>query len=170
MTSSSDSPTIRPFDPDLDLAWAVALLDAELGGRVQARGGELMDVLEGAGLVATVDGERVGLVSWLVDPAGERAEIRALAVAAAAQGRGTGRSLLDEAVRRLRERGARRAWLVTTNDNLAALGLYQSVGFRLVALRPGAVDEARRTIKPSIPTGGENGIPLRDELELEKQL
>jgi ribosomal protein S18 acetylase RimI-like enzyme len=170
MTSSSDRPTIRPFDPDLDLAWAVALLDTELGGRMQARGGELVDVLEGSGLVALVDGERAGLVSWLVDPAGDRAEIRALAIAAAAQGRGVGRSLLDATVRWLREHDVLNAWLVTTNDNLAALGIYQSVGFRLVALRPGAVDEARRTIKPSIPAGGDHGIPLRDELELAKEL
>lgn len=170
MTRSSDPPTIRPFDPDLDLAWAVALLDAELGGRIQARAGELVDILEGAGLVATVDDERAGLVSWLVDPTGRRAEIRALAVAPAAQGRGVGRALLEEAVRWLRARAVRSAWLVTTNDNLAALGLYQSAGFRLVALRPGAVDEARRTIKPSIPTGGDHGIPIRDELELAKQL
>jgi hypothetical protein len=33
-------------------------------------------------------------------------------------------------------------------------------------LRVGAVDEARRTIKPTIPEVGAYGIPLRDELEL----
>jgi ribosomal protein S18 acetylase RimI-like enzyme len=137
---------------------------------VQARNGELVDVLEGPGLVATIDGDRAGLVSWLVDPSGARAEVRAVAVAHDARGEGVGRLLLGEAVRRLREGGVMRAWLVTTNDNLAALGLYQSLGFELVALRPGAVDEARRTIKPSIPTVGEHGIPLRDELELELDL
>jgi hypothetical protein len=46
------------------------------------------------------------------------------------------------------------------------LRFYQRRGFRLRALRPGAVDEARRTLKPAIPPTGDHGIPLRDEIEL----
>jgi len=59
---------------------------------------------------------------------------------------------------------------VTTNDNLAALALYQKAGWRLSALRPGAVDATRRMQKPGIPEIGEHGIPLRDELELSLDL
>ena len=55
---------------------------------------------------------------------------------------------------------------MTTNDNLRALRLYQLTGFRLEALRVGAVDAARER-KPSIPaSGAEAGIPVRDELDL----
>jgi Acetyltransferase (GNAT) family len=64
----------------------------------------------------------------------------------------------------------RRLWVVTTNDNVDALRFYQRRGFRLAALRPGAVDESRRTLKPEIPAIGDQGIPLRDELELEIRL
>jgi ribosomal protein S18 acetylase RimI-like enzyme len=60
-----------------------------------------------------------------------------------------------------------RIWVVTTNDNVDALRFYQRRGFRLRAVRPGAVDEARRTLKPEIPAAGRYGIPLRDEVELE---
>ena len=70
----------------------------------------------------------------------------------------------------LRARGVGRAWLVTTNENLAALALYQKVGYRLAALHAGAVDEVRDTIKPSIPKVSSNGIPIRDELELAREL
>jgi GNAT superfamily N-acetyltransferase len=59
--------------------------------------------------------------------------------------------------------------LTTTNDNLDALRFYQRRGFRLVALRPGAVDAAR-ALKPEIPVTGAHGIPLRDELDLERAL
>ena len=65
-----------------------------------------------------------------------------------------------------RERGHRSAWVVTTNDNLDALRLCQRRGFRLAELRAGAVDESRRRLKPSIGPVAENGIPIRDELEL----
>ena len=69
-----------------------------------------------------------------------------------------------------RDAGCTRLWLVTTNDNVDALRFYQRRGFRLRALRPGAVDEARRELKPEIPEIGDHGIPLRDELELELDL
>ena len=40
----------------------------------------------------------------------------------------------------------------------------------LAAPQRDAVTEARKTLKPSLPLVGEGGIPLRDELELEKRL
>jgi hypothetical protein len=40
-----------------------------------------------------------------------------------------------------------------------------SRGFRLTALRPGAVDRSRLR-KPEIPRTGDFGIPLRDEIDL----
>jgi len=113
----------------------------------------------------------LGLASWKHDPADPAtAELTCLVVAAGHRRQGVGRALLERTVAALAAAGVRRAWLVTTNDNLAALALYQQSGFRLSALRPGVVDEARRELKPSIPAVGEYGIPLRDELELEIDL
>jgi hypothetical protein len=45
------------------------------------------------------------------------------------------------------------------------LRFYQRRGYRLAALRPGAVDAARAR-KPSIPRVGDHGLPLRDEIDL----
>jgi hypothetical protein len=59
--------------------------------------------------------------------------------------------------------------LITTNDNLHALGFYQKRGYVLTKLYPDIVKEARK-IKPEIPLVSENGIPIRDELLLEKSL
>ena len=66
-----------------------------------------------------------------------------------------------------RPSGARRLWLITTNDNVDALRFYQRRGFRLVRVHAGAVDRSRAALKPGIPEAGDHGIPLRDELELE---
>ena len=137
---------------------------------MQARRGELVDVLEGPALVAFRGDRPIGVVSWLAEPSGEIAEVRVLLVAPEARGQGVGRALIDAATDALREAGVRRAWLVTTNDNLAAMALYQKAGWRLSELRPGAIDETRRTVKPSISEIGEHGIPLRDELELSTQI
>ena len=56
--------------------------------------------------------------------------------------------------------------MITTNDNLNALRFYQKRGFVLAALYPNALERSR-ALKPSIPPIGMNGIPLRDEIELE---
>jgi ribosomal protein S18 acetylase RimI-like enzyme len=67
-------------------------------------------------------------------------------------------------------RGCRRLWLVTTNDNLHALGFYQRRGLRLCALHAGAL-ERDRALKPELPeVNRDNGIPMRDLLELELPL
>ena len=54
----------------------------------------------------------------------------------------------------------------STNDNIDALRFYQKAGFGIVAVHRHAVTLSRR-LKPEIPLAGENGIPIRDEIELE---
>jgi hypothetical protein len=57
-------------------------------------------------------------------------------------------------------------WLITTNDNMAALRFWQKRGFMLVAVYTNALEQSRK-LKPEIPLIGLDGIPLRDEIELE---
>jgi ribosomal protein S18 acetylase RimI-like enzyme len=153
---------VRPLEA-ADRPAAASLLDAELGGREQARLGEIHDVLELPGLGAW-DAERlVGVTTYAID--GDRAELAAIAVSSRHRREGHGRRLIDAVVDVVAAEGVRELWLVTTNDNLDALRLYQRRGFRLAELHAGAIDRAR-LLKPSIPEIGEYGIPLRDELVL----
>jgi ribosomal protein S18 acetylase RimI-like enzyme len=152
---------IREDRPAGDREWAEAYLDATFGGALQARRGQLVDVLALDGFVAETDGEPTGLLTYRRD--GDECELAFMA--AFQRGRGIGSGLIDALV--AATAGCTRIWVVTTNDNLEALRFYQRRGFRLCALRPGAVDHARRTLKPQIGELGEHGIPLRDELELE---
>jgi len=123
---------------------------------------------EPAGLpgFAAFDGERcVGLVTYELDgPACEIVTIDALV-----EGEGVGTALLEAVEEAARAHGCDRVQLLTTNNNLRALAFYQKRGFRLVALVPGAIDEARK-IKPSIPLVDSEGLPIRDELHLELHL
>lgn len=82
------------------------------------------------------------------------------------EGEGIGTQLIYAVVEEARIRNCRRVFLITTNDNMHALRFYQKRGFELVAVHRGAVNESRK-IKPSIPLIGFDGIPLRDEIELE---
>ena len=80
-------------------------------------------------------------------------------------GMGTGATLIEALAVRLQAGGCERLWVTTTNDKLSALRFYLRRDFRLIQVRLGAVDDARR-LKPSIPTIGEYEIPMRDELDL----
>jgi GNAT superfamily N-acetyltransferase len=82
------------------------------------------------------------------------------------EGQGLGTRLINAVVEEAQKQNCRRVFLITTNDNLNALGFYQKRGFELVRINRGAVNESRK-IKPSIPLIGMNNIPLRDEIELE---
>jgi hypothetical protein len=136
------------------------VLDAEMGGRMQARLGELLDVLSFPGFVAEGErGDRVGLVTYRDDARGGT-EITVIVAVRRHGGAGT---VLLAAVR---SAVSGPIWLVTTNDNVDALRFYQRRGFRLRELRRGGVDESRR-LKPQIPPTGDYGIPMRDELILE---
>lgn len=129
-----------------------------------ARRGELLDPPRHPALLAELDGRLAGVLTYrLAD--GQECEV--LTLHAAVRWAGVGSALVAAAARVARAAGRSRLWLVTTNDNVDALRFYQRRGFRLVALRPGAVDASRATLKPEIPSTGEYGIPLRDELELE---
>jgi GNAT superfamily N-acetyltransferase len=86
------------------------------------------------------------------------------------EGRGVGRALLDAVRAAAIEAGCTRLWLITTNDNLRALELYQRWGMEIVAFHRHAVTEARRHLKPSIPQRGAHGIRMAHELELELRL
>ncbi len=82
---------------------------------------------------------------------------------------GIGTALVEAVETWAREADIERLWLVTTNDNLAALKFWQKRGYELVTVHRNAIAEARR-IKPQIPITGLGGIIIRDEIELEKRM
>jgi DNA-3-methyladenine glycosylase I len=78
---------------------------------------------------------------------------------------GIGTALIDAVKVAAAEAGCRRLWLVTTNDNMNALRFYQKRGFVLVKINRNAIEFARKL--KLVPLIGAEGIPLRDEIELE---
>ena len=154
---------IREYE-EPDRAWAEAFMNDHFGGPLQARRGELVDVLSFPGFVAELDGRLVGILTYRR----EDGDCELAVIATSERHAGIGSALVDAVI--AAAAGCDRIWLVTTNDNLEALRFYQRRGFVLSALRPGAVDDARRRLKPQISTVGEFDIPLRDELELELRL
>ena len=155
---------VRPAGSD-DGEWVTTILRQRWEGRALVRDQEF-DLTRLPAMVAWIEGRRTGVATVRRDPSGD-AELMSLD--SLEEGLGAGSALIEAACEWAFSTGAARIRVVTTNDNLRALGLYQRRGFSLLALRCGAVDRARRR-KPSIPEVGEGGIPIHDELELERTL
>jgi ribosomal protein S18 acetylase RimI-like enzyme len=148
-----------------DRAVVVALLEREWGAVevVALSLGGIVNASTLPGWLAESDGEVVGLLTYLTS-----GDVVDIVTINAFTGGGVGAALVEALVSEVRGTAARLR-VTTTNDNTRALRFYQRAGFRLTALRPGAVDESRK-IKPEIPALGHDGIPIRDELELEMEL
>ncbi len=114
------------------------------------------------GFIAYCGEEWLGLITYHIE--GGQCEIVTLDSFRPSMGIGT--ALLWAVRQAAIETQCGRLWLITTNDNLSALRFYQKRGFVLVAVHRNAVAEARK-LKPEIPATGSDGIPIRDEIELE---
>ncbi len=142
-----------------------ALWTERWGAAVVVSRGRKHDVRALPGIVAEDDGKLVGALTFARD--GDEIEI--VTLDSLVEDRGVGTALLDAIGVLGRKEGAKRLWLITTNDNIRAIRFYQRRGWLLRALYRGAVEDARR-LKPGIPLIGDNGIPIRDEIEFEIRL
>lgn len=156
--------TVRPLGPE-DEEWVADFVDRRWGSPYVVAHGKLFYPHTLPGFAAELEGEPVGVITYHVD--GDDWEI--VTIDSVEEGQGTGSDLLYTLRQAAKKAGARRLWLITTNDNLSALRFYQKRGFALVAVYPNALERSRQ-LKPNIPLVGEDGIPLRDEIELEMLL
>lgn len=150
-----------------DQSWIEQLLNERWGGegRVVVHG----ETFDARTLPAMIAGEQEGLATYQIRRANDRTFAELITLDAVRAGRGVGTALIEGLLSKLRVEGANVLRVTTTNDNLDAVRFYQRRGFQIIAVRPGAVDESRR-IKPSIPAVGEYGIPIHDEIELERAI
>jgi GNAT superfamily N-acetyltransferase len=123
------------------------------------------DALEG--FIALDGHEWIGEITYNFTKDGAACEI--VTLDSEREGQGLGTKLIKAVIEEAHKRNCNRVFLITTNDNLNALGFYQKRGFEMVKIYRGAVTESRK-IKPNIPLIGMNKIPLRDEIELEINL
>ncbi|MGD6899584.1 GNAT family N-acetyltransferase [Bacillus infantis] len=122
------------------------------------------DELPGFAAIDSAD-NIIGLITFADSAEGR--EI--ISLDAGMEGQGIGSGLLNATEADAKEKGISRMALITTNDNLNALRFYQKRGYQLTKVLRNAVEEARK-IKPEIPLFGIDGIPVRDELILEKEI
>lgn len=111
------------------------------------------------------EGKIIGLITYIIK--GNECEI--ISLDSIEEGKGIGTKLVQAVENLAIKRRCKLIKLITTNDNLLALKFYQKRGFMLSQIINNVVEKARE-IKPEIPLIGNDGIPIRDEIELTKIL
>jgi len=115
-------------------------------------------------IVALTHGAPVGWISYVKHH--DAVEIVALYTSIHNQGIGT--ALITQVCEEAQKQGCHTIWVLTTNDNTHALRFYQKRGFVLSAIRFNKLAKQRK--KKPIPLLGNDNIPIRDEIELQKTL
>ncbi len=164
MSAAEPALAVRAVTP-ADAEWIRQHVTDTWHAEIVVSHGEVFRPHELPGFIALSKGEAVGLVTYRID--GDGCEI--VTIDSTRPGSGVGTMLIDTVKEVATRTGCGRLWLLTTNDNLNAIGFYQKRGFSLVRVHVGAATEARR-LKPAIPLIGFGGIPVKDDIELEMQL
>ncbi len=157
---------IRPLD-ESDKDWVVRFLETQWGSAKVVTRGRLHYPSEMPGFLAIKkdSGNRSGLITYRI----EIPECEIVTLNSIEERIGIGTVLVSAVKDVAVASGCRRMWVITTNDNVNAIGFYQKRGFRIAAIHLNVLEQSRR-LKPEIPFIGKNGIPLRDEIELETLL
>ncbi len=150
---------------DTDREEVAQFIERHWNSRIVMSGGRAFQPHLGDGFLERRGGEIVGLLTYHMDDRG----MEILTLNSTLEGQGIGSSMMLSAIDRAREKACPKIWLTTTNDRLRAIDFYQRLGFRMMCINLGAVDEARR-IKPQIPLVGERGVPIHDEIVMELEI
>ena len=155
---------IRPVEP-WDREWISQLSAERWGSEIVVVHDTVYKPADLPGFVAIEENKRIGLITYHI----ENGECELVTLDSLQPSIGIGNGLIEEVGWVAKEAGCKRLWVITTNDNIEALKFYQRRGFSLVAVHKDAVVTAREE-KPEIPQFGKNGIPIKDEIELEMKL
>lgn len=148
-----------------DKKWIVDYITQEWGSGKIVSKGKLYYVKQLKSFVAVEDNDYIGLITYRI----EHGECEIISLNSLKENKGIGTALMNSLISKLKEDRIKRVWLITTNNNFSALRFYQKKGFFIKAVYINALETSRK-IKPQIPLVDDDGIPIRDEIELELYL
>jgi GNAT superfamily N-acetyltransferase len=145
--------------------WIRNLLIEQWGATESVSRGRIHQADALPGFIAFVDSQPRGLITYHIED--DQCEI--VTLNSVIEKQGIGGALINSVKNEAQVKGCRRLWLITTNDNTYAFKFYQKIGFKVAAYHINAIEESRK-LKPTIPKIGMDGIPIKDEIELELKL
>jgi ribosomal protein S18 acetylase RimI-like enzyme len=119
------------------------------------------DEVEGF-IVKDQEDEVMGLITYVL----RDQEMEIISLNSFHEDHGIGTILLKRVIDIVEEERVSRLFLITTNNNIRAQEFYRKRGFEIVQIHKDAIRKSR-DIKPEIPLYDENGMEIRDEIEMD---
>lgn len=141
---------------------ALNIIKESWGSNIIVSNGVAHDAKFLDGIMAKENGIPCGLITYLI--CNQECEI--ITLDSMKEGIGIGTTLINKVIEMAKKNQCKRAWLITTNDNIDAIRFYQKRSFDFVSVHRNMIVEARK-IKPSIPQYGCYAIEIKHELEFE---
>ena len=145
-----------------DRTWVRETLLRRWASPLVATHGYLVDASKLDGYIASESHRRLGLITYETF----MNKIRITTIDNLVEIHGICRLLIDELYILAKSQEKSRLVVTITNDNTDALAFFQKMGFQISEVFLDSVKHSR-SVKPSLPLIGNNGIPIRDEIELE---
>ena len=149
-----------------DIMWIKKLFIKRWGDDFIVSRGKIHRPEKLKGFIVEINHKKIGLITFKIT----NQELEITSIDSILEGKGFGTALVKRVINLAKRENLKRVWLITTNDNLNALRLWQKINLRRKKIYPSAIDRVSRKIKPGIPKIGADGIPIRDEVELEIKL
>ena len=124
---------------------------------------ERFNVADLPAFVAKTDESIAGFASFVETD--DTAILVALGISPLYQDSGIGRDLVTMVEAEARKLSKKRLLVSTSNDDLPALGFYQALGFQIFDVKPDIIAEKHGGL-----VSGIGGLPVRDEIRLQKTL
>lgn len=156
---------IRSLRLEDDGPWMRSLLTETWGGFDMISMGRVHRLDELPGLVALHGDRQAGLITYEIR--GSDCEI--VSLNSMVERHGIGSMLIEHVASIASDSGCVRLLVCTTNDNTYALRFYQRRDFHILMVNLDVIRQYRLQ-KPTIPLYGDDGIPIRDEIVLERLL
>ncbi len=128
--------------------------------------GKVIDGTKLNGFIDLRNNEIIGLITYML----ESNECEICSLNSFIENKGVGTALISKVKEYAKENKCTRIKLITTNDNIRGLEFYQKRGFIFSNLFKNSIEEYSRKLKPQIPLYADNGLPIRDEIELETKV
>jgi len=141
------------------------IAEKEWGANLVVSLGKTYEINSLKGWVAVCHNKVIGFVSYCI----ENDECEIIALYSEIEDKGVGTALINKVISFAKNNNCKRIKLITTNDNIRSIAFYQKRGFTIANINIDGIRKARE-IKPQIPLVGNNGIPIRDEIEFEIKL
>lgn len=150
---------------NLDRGIVSKFISDSWGSSISVSRGKMFDTADLPGFICEKNDKIIGLVTYNV----ENDDCEIVTLNSETKNIGLGTELVNRVIEKAKENNCKRVWLITTNDNTNAIRFYQKRGFEWVGFHKDAIVESRK-LKPEIPEFGDDGIPIKHEIEFEYNL